>query len=341
METMETTRNWTQQAISWLGNKSVPRRRAIVVLSLIAGWVAAGFVWSVVTRFGNVYSDAIDLKSHVKNETFDYRVVQDDWRFRMKWLPDDAGQMQCSVFWAGRLVALLVMSTENQNLVLRANLPPHERKEVEQRLGKAGVSNFQPMLVVRDSSFLTPWAKDILVELPRGSVEPWVRSYVGGVLKGMGVEYENKALRSLSQRIAGDIREKGHLDEIYSALTWPQFALGPVQYTTFVVFFASFLLIVLGLVATWLIAPARALTEVVPFVGFFGTLIGMGGALGILGDANLADELSKAMGLGPIGSQLSVAIETTKFALMLFLVLKLFDVMVSRGREIEGLREKP
>ena len=41
----------------------------------------------------------------------------------------------------------------------------------------------------------------------------------------------------------------------------------------------------------------------------------------MLGDANLSDPVSKATNLGPIGSRLALAIETTKWALVCYSVV--------------------
>ncbi len=58
-----------------------------------------------------------------------------------------------------------------------------------------------------------------------------------------------------------------------------------------------FLTLGLSLVFLW----ARDVTEnamkLIPYIGFFGTLLGMGAALAILGQANLSDPVSKAINL--------------------------------------------
>ena len=130
----------------------------------------------------------------------------------------------------------------------------------------------------------------------------------------------------MSSRLADEIVQRLSLEEVFARTERIQFALGPIQLLTLACFIAAVL--ALGASVKWndMQEVGKGLSEIIPYLGFLGTLIGMGGALGILGRANLADELSKATSLGPVGSQLSIAIQTTKYALVLFIVVKLIDI---------------
>ena len=54
----------------------------------------------------------------------------------------------------------------------------------------------------------------------------------------------------------------------------------------------------------------------------------------------MSDPVSKATNLGPIGSRLALAIETTKYALVCFGVVSVAvlvrDAVVGRGNKLEG-----
>ena len=52
--------------------------------------------------------------------------------------------------------------------------------------------------------------------------------------------------------------------------------------------------------------------------------------LGILGNADLTDELSKGVSLGPIGSQIGLALNTTMFGVVLFLIASFSEALVDR-----------
>ena len=145
---------------------------------------------------------------------------------------------------------------------------------------------------------------------------------------------------------AGDAVARRLVDEITAGLDYARledvvdrvaYAFGPVQFLTLSTTYMTVFLLVVSLRMGWARGAAGITMNLIPYIGFFGTLLGMGSALGVLGEANLSDPVSKATNLGPIGSRLALAIETTKYALVCFGVVSvavlLRDAMVGRGAD--------
>lgn len=184
------------------------------------------------------------------------------------------------------------------------------------------------------SPLWAPFSHDVQIITPIGSIEPWIRGFIIDAVAASEQKLDDREIQILSGRIFREFQSELGLENTFKRLQWIQFAGGPIQFVTLVFFLTAVVMLTCGLKWRWALEVGRGLSELIPYIGFLGTLIGMGGALRILGDANLADEISKAVSLGPIGSQLSVAIETTKFALLLFLIAKCIDV----GIEMRNMR---
>jgi hypothetical protein len=67
------------------------------------------------------------------------------------------------------------------------------------------------------------------------------------------------------------------------------------------------------------INAAEQIVELIPYIGFFGTILGMSLALWILGDIDISDTLQKATKIGPITGNISLAMEATQLGLIFFL----------------------
>lgn len=182
-----------------------------------------------------------------------------------------------------------------------------------------------------------PYARDATVSVPRGGMVP---------LMGMLLERSVEGLGGSMDQAAGDAVARRLVDEITAGLDYARledvvdrvaYAFGPVQFLTLSTMYMTVFLLVVSLRTGWARGAAGISMNLIPYIGFFGTLLGMGAALGVLGEANLSDPVSKATNLGPIGSRLALAIETTKYALVCFGVVSvaalLRDAMVGRGAD--------
>ena len=203
---------------------------------------------------------------------------------------------------------------------------------VKNRYGKETVIAFS------EESKLLPFARDVTIKIPPGAIGPWVSLVLEGSLKGADLgNLEKDERKTLVNRLTAEILGATGIKQLGDNLTFVSLACGKVQFATLWLFFYA---IVVMIVAVWWsraeVLGATA-ADMIPYFGFFGTLLGMGGALGILGDADLSDSVSKAVNLGPIGSQLSLAIDTTKFALVLYVMASLFGALLAARREREEI----
>lgn len=63
--------------------------------------------------------------------------------------------------------------------------------------------------------------------------------------------------------------------------------------------------------------------DLVPYIGFFGTIYGMSEALWILGAIDISDPVEKATLIGPITGNISLAMETSQLGIIFFLIASL------------------
>jgi len=85
------------------------------------------------------------------------------------------------------------------------------------------------------------------------------------------------------------------------------------------------------------IESAESIADMIPYVGFFGTIVGMSGALWTLGGIDASNATQKAVEIGPISNDISVALETTKLALIFYIslifILKIVRISTKKTSE--------
>jgi hypothetical protein len=64
---------------------------------------------------------------------------------------------------------------------------------------------------------------------------------------------------------------------------------------------------------------AESILDIVPYIGFFGTIFGMAEALWILGAIDISDPVQKSTQLGPITGDISLAMETSQLGLIVWI----------------------
>lgn len=185
-------------------------------------------------------------------------------------------------------------------------------------------SKFLSSLGVPREIVLTPNARNVQFDTPLGSLVPLIESIIENSSKAAQATTEERFRNALVEKISDEMIDIFRLNGVEEDLKDIAFLYGPVQFVTLWLFVFTTSLLLLSIWARWAKDSAESTTGLIPYVGFFGTLLGMGGALSVLGKANLSDAASKAVNLGPIGNDLSVAIETTKYALILYGVAVLF-----------------
>lgn len=175
--------------------------------------------------------------------------------------------------------------------------------------------------------WFTPFTRGVWVGIPSGSVGPVVNKAINDGIIASGLSIEDKYLKAFSTRIAQEIRNDLDIDTSYQRIDRYISSYGPVQYATLWLFYFFCYLIVVSFWFEWGKLAAEMASGLIPFVGFFGTLLGMSGALGILGSTDLSDPVSKSINLGPIGSELGFAIRTTIFAFIFYAISFLIYVV--------------
>ena len=202
-----------------------------------------------------------------------------------------------------------------------------------------------------------PLARDAVVHVPKGGIAP----LMGMLLERVGEGYDRLGsldggglgergasppgrldammAHALTERIANDVTAGFDLDGLEESLERISLALGPIQFLTITMSLVSLMLLIVSLWSWWARSSVEIAMNLIPYIGFFGTLLGMGQALSVLGDANLSDPVSKATNLGPIGSRLALAIQTTKWALVCYCGVSLMVLVrdsVFRRRDERG-----
>ncbi|UWM75849.1 MotA/TolQ/ExbB proton channel family protein [Rhizobium sp. WSM4643] len=67
------------------------------------------------------------------------------------------------------------------------------------------------------------------------------------------------------------------------------------------------------------ISATETVVDLVPYVGFLGTIFGMGEALWVLGGIDISNSLQKATLIGPITGEISMAMKTSQLGIIFFL----------------------
>jgi hypothetical protein len=145
------------------------------------------------------------------------------------------------------------------------------------------------------------------------------------------------------------VRSADILDECHGLSNWEKYypvirlISGPIQELILILCVFSVLVAVFeGVLAR--IRPARrgdnpiesaeVFVDLVPYVGFFGTIYGMAGALWYLGGIDLSDPIEKATKIGPITGNISLAMEASQLGILFFLiasiVLRIIRVAIRR-----------
>ena len=164
-----------------------------------------------------------------------------------------------------------------------------------------------------------PHARDVDFAILPGSLTPLIKAIISQGMDSAEKNTEKKYLDAMAERIAQELIELFRLEEIkYNVNAGFLYFNGPIQFATLVLFIFCLLMIIVSIFYGWARDVADSAMGLVPYVGFFGTLLGMGRALGVLGEIDLSDPTSKAIHLGSIGNNIGVAIETTKYALVLY-----------------------
>jgi hypothetical protein len=218
----------------------------------------------------------------------------------------------------------------------------------EEIIRREGISSIRDgTSIISSSNSIVPLyvVKNVTIEVPSGTLSPLLQQMISYGIQRAKLEIEPNQISALVSSIRERLlHEEGFLTA-YKRVTDSAFWVGEIQFLTLVSFIFFILLKLIGLFTYRLSQLCAFVLEVMPYLGFYGTLLGMGYALQILGFADISDSVRKAISLGPIGSQMGLAIETTKFALVFYLagglLGQLLDIVSEKLREETGAEPEP
>ena len=320
-------------------------RTLVVGVTLVVSWILTWLVFGFGTDWGAMYEDSLRPKASAD----DYATVggagyQRSWQgdaLQFVVHPAVEGQEQAWAagegvvrMWAGKLEELpavvgnicLEGREDHTGYALGWSFGDDVRKGVEELGGEGAGEDCRVLFAYEPSYGWAPYARDVVQEIPRGALPPLIgmvlaEAVAGGSQVDQPVELGGTVAEGLTRRIAGDMIEELDYALVEKALPLIALMFGPVQFLALGMAFVSVLLLVASLWFWWARDSVDIAMNLIPYIGFFGTLLGMGGALAVLGEADLSDPVSKATSLGPIGSRLALAIETTKWALICYCVV--------------------
>ncbi|RUY02280.1 hypothetical protein EOA25_21695 [Mesorhizobium sp. M2A.F.Ca.ET.040.01.1.1] len=164
-----------------------------------------------------------------------------------------------------------------------------------------------------------PFALNTYVGVSDGALKAWFEDKLWISFLGAGTAAPNQeVIDGISRSMAGLVQQKYRVAEFQGRAWSLSLYGGPIQFVTLFIAIVALGVLAAGYSVPVLTGWAEQLAELIPFVGFYGTLLGMSQALVTLGGADLSNDISKTLSLGAIGSQLGLAIETTKFAIVCF-----------------------
>ena len=353
----------SQRGFEW---SSLAGRAVVMAVTLGMSWILSGLMFGVWTGWGTVYEESLFAATQageVENERLGEGVrYQRSWRddaleFKV-YVPVSGREALVTSLWAGRLQALGRdwSGTEcGDGAAARrigygfAWMHHGDAREGVVRLGgRAAVTNCRVLVFFEPSPGWAPFARDAVMEIPRGALTPLIGMILQEATEGVSqggetVEFGGAVADGMTRRIASSVTQGLEYERLEKGLERIALMYGPIQFLSVGMAFVSVILLVASLWSWWARASVEIAMNLIPYIGFFGTLMGMGGALAVLGEANLSDPVSKAISLGPIGSRLALAIETTKWALICYgvvsvLVLVRDSVFKRGGMSDEGAK---
>lgn len=242
--------------------------------------------------------------------------------------------------WQERLITTAQIRMDPEGRPVRIDLRHKPTNDIEDDLERHGV--YLPALrehrILYEVNGTWLW-KDATIELPVGALPQYFMYAFQAVDDAMEYGTDQAELRRMADIAAAQANMRFGLQNLSKRLRPSQIVFGPVQTATYATALLALCLTILSLSNPKLSRPADAVTDLVPFTGFFGTLIGVLLALSSLSVDDITDDIRKAMTLGLIGNALSLAINTTICAIAVFgaLILTQSGLQTAFGRDFQNL----
>ncbi len=217
-----------------------------------------------------------------------------------------------------------VTLNENQGLELFAEHDPVPEILDEMVANGVDLDIFRKNAVLYSVSGAFSW-RTAKVELPYGVFGQFFFDGMQKVDKAMGNETDLEVLQKFAKIAVNEVNARFEVSELADRALISQITAGPTQTLTYIAALIAILLTLLEIRIPEVRRYSDGMADLIPFTGFFGTLIGVAGGLQILGLSDVTDDVSKALSLGKIGSSLSLAINTTILAIVVFGLVLIFQ----------------
>ena len=332
-----------QRGFAWTG---LLGRTVVVAVTLGLSWLLTSLVFGAGTGWGAVYEESllaavnrVPKRRQPVGEAAYERIWEGSMlKFAVHLAPEGGEGAQAAegivTMWAGRLEELSNLPDSvgvncgvgREGYIgygLAWQFEGDTGKGVKALGGEGADKNCRVLFSYEPSQGWAPYARDVVQEIPRGALPPLIgmvlaEAVTGARHEGAEVELGDTVADGLTRQIAGDVTQGLNYEGVEQVLGRVALMYGPIQFLSLAMAFVSVILLVASLWFGWARHSVDIAMNLIPYIGFFGTLLGMGGALAVLGEADLSDPVSKATSLGPIGSRLALAIETTKWALICY-----------------------
>ena len=179
------------------------------------------------------------------------------------------------------------------------------------------VSDLRKEQILYAASGSFPFTKTT-VNLPYGALTQYVFDGFSKAVKAWGLEPDDEQLLTYSSIVTNEVEQRFSISNIPSNSRIAMILSGPTQPFTYLVAIVALLMVCFEVFRPGIRPYTDGVADLIPFTGFFGTLVGVSGGLEVLGLSNVTDDVSKAMSLGRIGSSLGFAINTTILAIVVF-----------------------
>lgn len=292
-----------------------------LVATLILAWMLTVGIFYVVTSGGGVYSTIASVMPECGSEG---RVDQTSYVASCS--HDGPKAMHIDVYHQSKPILSVDVAATSAGLDLSWEHPYSNWERLSEYLGYSRRRGTLPVFTLSDSWWFTPFAKDINVTLPAGAIAPQLKQVLTESRDAAEIDMSDASRDTISERIASEIFTAVNWSTMSSNIATISLWDGRIQFVTLFMFWVSCISLVVGVGLPWARALGSSVIQLILYVGFFGTLAGMSGALEVLGNADLTNPLSKGTKLGPIGSQIALAINTTMYAVILFGAALMLDL---------------
>lgn len=292
-------------------------------------------IYGAITDKGQEYYKSFykqDMKPYRQQERLGIRYIfetdaqKNTCRAKVSFVSDNARNSQKRLFDvnSGVVSGGVTMSTRTNSFVV-------ENSQDFQLLKKHYLVTFED-----DSDFFRH-SKSLTFELPPGAISATIDLLAARISNEGKVQLDPDVVQDIGREVSAFIAECHNLHSWGEDYWFLRMMSGWVQYLIVgLAVYCGLIFCIIGVgtlvqefrgqkikVFVFAIEAAENIIEIIPYVGFFGTIMGMSGALWILGRIDTTDAVQKATELGPISSDISLALETTKLALIIFIIYTL------------------